>query len=486
MELELRLNPDHAARLSRLPLLTPLRNGRTRSRPLRIVWHDSADRALAGKGLILVEQRPQWRLEQLYPDGAPWPPGGIAPVLAVGRTLTEALPDLPDPLLPVAAFEGRSTAYHLSTAPGYVTMTVLNGVVRAVASEHAVCRVRFEGPPQAVQEVALALTGELDLAVPHCCLAADALASASGTLPVPRRQGAPELPASASIPEAFAHVVGHLSDVLLYHAPAASLGQDGPESVHQMRVAVRRLRSAIKVFRRAIRSPLVDAADAGLKVLAAKLAPTRDWDVFATETVPEVAGVFAADKRMARLLAAVERRRRICHDELRAYLTSADFRRLGIELACLAGRQDWYTLLDESQHAELTTELQAFAAKMLNKRLKRVHPDGDLAHMEPASLHALRLCAKRLRYAAEIFAPLYPAKAAARFIRRVGKLQDQLGELNDAAVASSLLAELNGNGSGHAFATGLVLGFISARNRRTRGRIDKAWDRFAKLSPFWE
>ena len=487
MELELRLDPNHASRLSRLPLLTPLRNGRARGKKLRIVWYDGPDRPLAGQGLALAEQGQQWRLEQLYPNSAPWPPGGPTPFLATGQAPAAIVPDLPDPLTPIAAFEGRAVTLHLTTTPGPVTLTALHGALRAVASEHRVCRVRLDGPAEAVQDLALTLAGELDLAVPRCCLAAEAMASASGTPPLPRRQGAPELPAKATIPEAFAHVVGHLSDVILHFAPAAAERQDGPEPVHQMRVAVRRLRSAIKVFRRAMRSALVQSADAGLKTLAAKLAPTRDWDVFATETVADVSNAFAADKRLARLLAAVERRRRLCHDELRAYLTSSEFRRLGIELACLAGRQDWPAILDATEQAELTVELQDFAAKMLSKRLKRLtQPDTDLSSMEPAALHALRLRAKRLRYAAEIFAPLYSGKTAARYIRRISKLQDQLGKLNDATVAASLLAELNGNGGNHAFASGLVLGFIGARNRHTRGRIDRSWSRFAKLSPFWE
>lgn len=487
MELELCLDATAAARLSRLPLLTPLRNGRARSRPIRIVWHDGADRALADAGLALAEQRPQWRLEKLYPDEAAWPPGGVVPVLATGPQPAAVVQHPPAPLLPMAAFEGRATNIDLATEPGHVLMTVWNGVVRAVASEHRICRLRLEGDPQAIQDLAVALTAELDLAVPRASLAAEALASASGVPPTPRRLGAPELPADTSIADAFAHVVGHLTDVILHFAPAAAEGQDGPEPVHQMRVAVRRLRSAIKVFQRALHNPLVNAADTGLKVLAAKLAPTRDWDVFATETAVEVAEVFVEDKRLQRLMAAVERRRRACHEELRAYLQSAAFRRLGIELACLAGRQDWQAALDETAQGELAVQLRDFAARMLGKRLKRLmQVDEELVGLEPAALHSIRLRAKRLRYAAEMFSPLYSGKATARYIRRLSDLQDKLGALNDAAVAATLLAELNGNGGNHAFAAGLILGFIGARNRRTRERIDKAWDKFARLTPFWE
>ena len=272
--------------------------------------------------------------------------------------------------------------------------------------------------------------------------------------------------------------------MVVHFAPAAASGREGPEPVHQMRVAVRRLRSAIKVFRRAVSSPAVDAADAGLKALASKLAPTRDWDVFVTETATSVAASFPTEPRLKRLLAAVERRRRACHSELRDFLASVEFRRLGIELACLAGVQDWPATVDESGQTELVVALDDFAARVLDRRLKRLTQiDDDLAVLEPSALHAIRLNAKRLRYAAEIFAPLYPGKQTHRFIRRLGRLQDRLGTLNDGTVAASLLGELSGGS--HAFAIGLVLGFIGAHSARTRKRIDQAWLRFHSLEPFW-
>ena len=136
MELELGLRPDDAPRLTRLALLAPLSSGRPRSRGVRIVWHDSPDRALARQGLALAEQRPVWRLERLLPDGQTWPPGARAPVLATGRDRSALGQALPEPLVPVAALIGRTTSLCLNTERGPVGMTLLNGTVRAVTSEH--------------------------------------------------------------------------------------------------------------------------------------------------------------------------------------------------------------------------------------------------------------------------------------------------------------------------------------------------------------
>lgn len=485
MELELCLDPADALRLPRLKLLAPLKSGKARSRPAKITWHDGPDRALAQQGLALAEQRPHWRLERLLPDSEPWPPGAPPPVLAIAPDRAALGVTLPDQLLAVAALEGRTTSLALATELGPVGMTLLTGKVRTVAAEHRISRLMLEGDTPAVEALAISLTTEVPLTVASATLAAEALAIASGSPPSPRREGAPELPDEPSIAEAFAHIVGHLGDVILHLAPAAADGREGPEPVHQMRVAVRRLRSAIKVFRSAFQAPEIDELDKALSGLAKKLGPARDWDVFVTETAAAVSQAFPTEQRLQRLLAAAERRRHTCHDDLRLHIGDIEVRRLGIRLACLAsGRMPAPTADDDEEPTAFKTSLHAFAAHVLSKRLKRVAADnGDLADLEPKQLHAIRLHAKRLRYAAEIFAPLYAGKATHRFIRRLSRLQDRLGALNDAEVSGALLAELAGGS--HAFATGLVLGFVGARGSGMRKDIGQAWRKFRRLEPFW-
>ena len=172
---------------------------------------------------------------------------------------------------------------------------------------------------------------------------------------------------------------------------------------------------------------------------------------------------------------------------MRDFLASVEFRRLGIELACLAGGPGSAGIAGTSRTGRNPpSSLEEFAARCAEQAAasKLVQIDDDLADLEPAALHAIRLRAKRLRYAAEIFAPLYPGKATHRFIRRLSRLQDRLGTLNDGAVAAHLLGELAGGN--HAFAIGLVLGFVGAHNGDTRERIDEAWQKFHRLAPFWE
>lgn len=252
-----------------------------------------------------------------------------------------------------------------------------------------------------------------------------------------------------------------------------------------MRVALRRLRSSFSAFRPAVQCELVHAADADLKSLGTRLAPARDWDVFVTETAPAVLATMPEDTRLRRLLRAAGRCRQARHVELQAFLDSAAFRRLGIELAWLTAAGSWRAAL-ETQDV-LRGALQPFAEAVLDRRLRKLLAAGEeIEDLDPAALHALRLRAKRMRYGAEIFAPIYAGKAPRRFLRRLSALQQHLGELNDGTVAAALLAELGGPGGRHAYATGIVQGFTAAHAAEGRQRAFRAWDKFRRQEPFWQ
>ncbi len=257
-----------------------------------------------------------------------------------------------------------------------------------------------------------------------------------------------------------------------------------------MRVATRRLRSALSVFSRATASPSVAEADAGLKALAASLGPARDWDVFNAGIGATIGQAFDADlqegQAVARLLAATERQRLAGYEALRRFVAAPEFRLLGIRLAVLAGARPWQAEIDEAERAALDLPLKEFAAGVLARRWKRMFAEGDdIEHLEADKLHEIRLRAKRLRYAAEFFAALFPHKATRRFIQRLSALQEELGLLNDGAVAASLLQALPGSGTDRAFAIGAVRGFVAAIGGASRAGIAGAWKKFRKQEPFW-
>ena len=479
MEFELAADADAAGQLGKLKTLTAGRDGRPRSQAIKIVWHDDPDHALLSDGLILAEQRGAWRLDRITPGEATWLPGQPVPVVADAPDLTT----LPGPLAPIAAFEGRRTTSVHRVGDAVVTLVIDRGVLRAVTAEHPAARICLSGEEAAVREMALLIARSVSATVPTASLAAEAIALATGRDLPPRHEGAPSLPASlTTAAEALAHILGHLTDVILAHAPAAMQpDESGTEAVHQMRVAVRRARSAISVFRPALPGEALDRINDHLRALATELGPSRDWDVFVEETMPALLRALPDDVRLERLAAAAAKRRRACRQSLSGYLQGAGFRALGIELAWFASARAWHPDTDEPQPS-----LTEFAGGILQQRWKKLISAGKrMEELDIPALHGVRLRGKRTRYAAEMFATLHRGKATHRFIRRLSQLQQTLGVLNDGAVAIHLLEELGGAGGRHAYAVGVAAGFMAARSEMIRPRIISAFEKFRRQSVYW-
>jgi CHAD domain-containing protein len=140
----------------------------------------------------------------------------------------------------------------------------------------------------------------------------------------------------------------------------------------------------------------------------------------------------------------------------------------------------------ESPERAPEPELTAFAAATLQKRWKQLLAMGKgIEDLDVSALHAVRLRAKRTRYAAEMFAVLYDGKGPHRFIRRLSVLQQRLGVLNDSVVASAMLQELGGAGGRFGYATGVVVGFMAARSAKLRPRIVASFTKFRRQPPYW-
>lgn len=501
MELELAAHADTVATLSRLKALSACRDGRPRTQALKIVWHDNPEHALLADGLTLAEHRGIQRLERVYPGTATWLPAQPVPALVeapdpANLPAHEAkLPapqaaTLPAPLAPLAAFEGRQTASVHQFDSQAVTITVAKGILRSVTAEQPAARIWLSGEEQAVRIAARLIADAVPAGVPLTSLAADGIALATGRAAAARHSGAPALPPEPlGVTEALTHILGHLIDVILVNAPiAARRTGAATEAVHQMRVAVRRARSALSIFQPALPPGALDAVGDALKDLGHRLGPTRDWDVFAEQTAPAIQQSLPDDERLQRLIAAAARRRRDCQKDLAAYLNSPAFRLLSIDLAWFAAARFWHVAPPTTAEGVPTqpATLPAFAGQVLQQRWKKLVSLGKrIEDLDIPALHGVRLRAKRARYAAEMFATLHPGKPPQRFIRRLSALQERLGVLNDSAVASHLLQQLGGPAGRHAYAIGIVTGFLAARAVKMRPHIVRAFERFRRQPAYW-
>jgi len=252
---------------------------------------------------------------------------------------------------------------------------------------------------------------------------------------------------------------------LLLQLPAARLGTD-PEGVHQARVASRRMRSDLKTF-----EPLLDSAwstglAAELGWLIDELGAVRDADILGVKLRDVIARhpEFNLDAARRVLLQLQLQRRR-------------DRRRLLRHL----GSKRAVVLYDHlvAASAEPATVSRAdrragdVMPKLVRKRWKRLdRAIGRLGrHPTPAELHTVRILAKRVRYATEAVAPA-AGKQARKFAKDAARIQDALGELNDAAVAGAWLTAIAEQLDGPAaFAAGQMTQQLVVEARS----LDKQW-----------
>ncbi len=367
-------------------------------------------------------------------------------------------PAPPPGAAPLARFEGRRWVLGAGVA-------WIEGRLLTSTRGRRIARLLVEEPA-----LAAALAMDLPLLPATAPLAEEALAQAESRLPrVPA--GAPELRADATAEAALAAATRHLLAILL--AESARVSPDDLRGVHQSRVALRRLRSLVRMFRPA--EPDWAAWNRRLGEMARAFGAARDWDVFTRGIAAGTLAALGGDVRLKRLVRAAETERRAAYAGLAAELAGPGFRAVifeGLRLAALPPAGE--------------TPLAPLAARLLRKRWKRLKQAGAVIEDLPAeALHEMRLDAKRLRYAAEPFAALWPGKRGRRFLRRLSALQDALGLANDAEVAKALAARLAGRGAG-GFAIGTVTGFAAGRAEGSRMAAIAAWRELARTPRFWD
>ena len=222
---------------------------------------------------------------------------------------------------------------------------------------------------------------------------------------------------------------------------------DDPEFVHQARVAIRRLRSAIRLWQPLLPEAFVARFDPLWHELASKLGDTRNWDVFLAETLPALADALSGRINVERLLRHARRRSANSRKASRSALRSAAYSRLLIDFSAAV-----LALPDDAAGS-----LGGFVPRCLDKRVKRVKErvvaalgDDDVAR------HSLRVAFKQLRYAVEFFTPILAGPVLVNYHQSASSLQDLLGRLNDLAVASQLAAEAQPGSKGQGIAVWLA------------------------------
>lgn len=251
---------------------------------------------------------------------------------------------------------------------------------------------------------------------------------------------------------------------------AGMLAGEDPEYLHQGRVALRRLRTALGLFAPVLEKRARRVLRRDLRALLRKLGPARDWDVFVAFTLAPALAAAPGNKGLEALLRRCDRLRQRARDRARGAVAAWPASQLERALQDLAPPPGSGRL-----------PVRRHAREVLERCARRVRRRGKgVGRLDPAGLHRLRLAVKRMRYALHYFAPLFRKRRAEPLREALESLQRALGGANDCAVASALLRKLRA-------APGSVLPRRNAAKLAAhRKELRAAWKAFRAAGKAWE
>ena len=445
------------------------------------------------------------------PDWSRFPPEAQAFVPAALRAR----------LVPVFETRFERTAWLLAGRSGaQIEVALDRGEVRAGLRREPICEIELElkrGQPDALFDLARTW------AAAFACLPNDESKAARGVrlahdrAPAPVRAGELRLDPMQNMEDGFAticrdalaHFQANLPGVLGPHPnplpkgeganagpkpgphpnplPGGEGANAGPkpiddiEYVHQARVALRRLRTLLRLARRAC--PLPPALLAGLRTLDDALSPARDWDVLCLETWPALSSALDDLPGHADETARIEAHRQTVRATMQTALAAAQPGVWLLDMSRWLLARGWREAAPPQRAVQLSP-LRDWARAELRRAHRAVLRDAQRESLANADVrHRLRIRIKRLRYALECLHALYPGRAPVRLLDALRTLQGELGAANDAHVARGLLQSLPGEpGPARAFA----LGWLAAQTAAgSTGKNAKALKNFVKLRVDW-
>jgi CHAD domain-containing protein len=222
------------------------------------------------------------------------------------------------------------------------------------------------------------------------------------------------------------------------------------EFVHQMRVAQRRLRTALRLFPHWADDAWKTRIAPDLKWLGRVLGDARDWDVFVDSTLPALAAADADSDNWNATRESAAAWRREARERVQTAVASARYAQLA--LAWL----EWLSRLPsrESPAKAADRSLRAYARKRVDKYYQRLISAPKLTTLDDSSRHQQRIHAKYLRYALEFFQSIAAKKTRSEGVTTVSRVQSVLGDGNDAVVALRYLEQIDATPYQSGFARG--------------------------------
>ncbi len=277
-------------------------------------------------------------------------------------------------------------------------------------------------------------------------------------------------------PAAALHAIANNCLVQFRRNEALVMRSGDMEAVHQCRVGLRRLRTALGVFARAFpRDHAIGRLRIDLRRVAQHLAMLRNLDVLIERGMKKAADEAADEAADLAFMQPLRRARTAALARAKIALASRPVRRTMLDLA------EWLATGPDMRGGDTDARIRAFARDCLDRLRRRLLKRGrHFATLDDPARHRLRIRAKQLRYASEFFRSLFDGGRRYRqFIAPLAVLQRHLGDLNDRAVVPMVLADMG-------FVEGIepIVASFEARAAMLAG-AETALSALAEVRPFW-
>ena len=448
IELKLQLSPKSSRKLAAHPALAAVKPQKLR---LLNTYYDTPELTLHQRRIALRFRQKGWQWLLTVKSAEP-ASGGLAlrsewetaatPGCFDFRHVDDAelrsfLENCSERLVPVFTTNFKRQIWHLPFGESLIELAIDRGHIESGGKRQSICEVELEllsGEVPDIFGLTRHLQDQIDLVPAIASKAERGYQLFSDTPLRPFRAKNPTLETTQTPVEAFRCIALNCLEHFQRNEPGLIDGT-APEFVHQARVALRRLRSAIKLFAPVLPAEFVAAYGKTWQTLAGALGEARNWDVFSGETLPPIQAAFPNDRSLHRLRSESRQRAKSARQAIVRLLAVREYPRLLVEFTAAV-----YALGDT-----LPIPIEDFAHKRIATYARRARKLAAAhATLNAAERHSMRISFKKLRYSLEFFATLLPKKRLATYLAALAQLQDQLGLINDQITAAELIREALG------------------------------------------